>query len=244
MTPAEAAALLGVSVDATEADIHRAYGARAAATNPADTVALDALARAREALLAGARWRAPQGGPVQGAPLHGRAQQQPYPPQPLARPQYGQYPYPPYTPRARSSASTGAILGWTIGGLAGLLVLSIVVVVTVFVGVRAAQHDAPAPEAVPTAEPLPDDPSSAYEVDGVRVEPQAEDGWTFVLTSPEDCPAAQVTSGFADSEFGDTVDEHTDTVPLEAGRPYTYTIPDDASVHDYAAIDSIVCGAS
>ncbi|WP_348789678.1 hypothetical protein [Leifsonia sp. NPDC080035] len=240
MTPAEAAALLGVPAGATDADIHRAYAARAATTDPADSVALDALARARDALLAGAFWHPPQGpqGPQAGtAPA-------PYPPQQYPPQQYPPQQYPPYAPAARRPASTGAILGWTIGGLAGLLVLSLVAVLLVFSGVSALRDDTSVPESAPTAEAAPDGSADSYEVDGVLVEPQTDDGWTFVLTAQEDCPAAEVTSGFADSEYGDTLDEHTDTVPLEAGVPYTYTIPDGASVHDYAAIDSIVCGES
>ena len=38
------------------------------------------------------------------------------------------------------------------------------------------------------------------------------------------------------------VDEWSTTLDLEAAVPYTLTIPDSASVHDYAGIDAVDCG--
>ncbi|WP_155806744.1 hypothetical protein [Leifsonia xyli] len=67
------------------------------------------------------------------------------------------------------------------------------------------------------------------------------DGWTFLLTSDRNCPSARVVSGFADTEDGDTVEEHSQVVSLERGVPYSYTIPDSASDREYASIDDIIC---
>lgn len=243
MTPEEAAALLGVPPTATEADILRAYAARAAAVQPADRAAHEALALAREALIARARWLPPQGDPrpyPQPPYPQQSYPQRPYPQQRYPQPPYAA-PYPQYGPAPRRTASTGAILGWTIGGLAALLVVAVVAVVLVFTGVRAAQRDlVVGPTAAPTAGATPSDPAD-YLVNGIHV--HSAGGWTFVLTSSDEC-LATITVGFADSESGDALEEHTDSVQLGAGKPYSYTVPDNASTHDYAFIESIVCGTS
>lgn len=136
-----------------------------------------------------------------------------------------------------SRGRSGAIIAWSVGGVLGLMaLLAVVAVVTASVfglapdGAAAPQH---------SGEPAPHS-SSAY--DGVSVQ-YAGDGWSFILTSPRDCPAAKVVVGFADAPGQDTIDQLTDTAPLQAGIPYTYTAPDGASVHQYAHIDEIVCHA-
>jgi hypothetical protein len=302
VTPAEAAGLLGLPENATETQIHEAYAARVATIPPSDVTAVDALARARDALLAGVRWQppqsagpqswgspqaatpiglgpqpgvgmpsaAPQAGSVPPAPI---AQQpgQPIPQQPgpaypqQAYPQGYAQPYPPQTPYLqqppypgyaaapaaptprRKPLSNGAIIGIALGSTAVFLVVLLVAVIALAGNARlgaastAPQHGS---AAAPTS---PSDPSStapsgadqSYVIDGVTIQP--EDGWTFVLTSQRDCPGAEVIVGFSDSVDGDTIDEHTDTVSLKAGVPYTYTVPDTASTHDYAGIDDLQC---
>lgn len=331
MTPAEAAALLGLPENATEAQISEAYAAHIATVPESDIAAVDALARARDALLAGVRWQPPQstgapqgwgmpqaaatpiglapqpgGGvpptPPAGAPQGGfmpptpNANQPGYPPQPAqapqgAAPRHAAYPppqpgypsqpapapqyttpqyatpqqpaYPPQQPayqppypgypqpsayptRPRTPLSNGAIIGIALGGTAVLLVVLLVAVIALAGSAQrglsntAAQHGSAA--APSSGAPSSGDPSAAdqsYVIDGVTIQP--EQGWTFLLTSQRDCPAAEVIVGFADTVDGDTIDQHTDTVSLKAGVPYTYTIPDTASTHQYAGIDDLQC---
>lgn len=171
---------------------------------------------------------------------------QPYPPQSYAahphpqpgRPPYTPYPsaqpYPPYAP-PRRGPSTGAIVGWVLGGFAVLLVIVVVAIVAIVGSARSqvSYTDAGGGSS--------DSASGEYVVDGVRVE-YNEDGWDFTLTSPRDCPAATVTVGFGDEVSGPAQEEFTDTVALEAGQPHVYSVPYDASSLQYASIDAIDCG--
>ena len=333
MTPAEAAALLGLPENATEAQITEAYAAHIATVPESDIATVDALTRARDALYAGVRWQppqtagAPQGGgipqggttpiglgPQQGggvpptpntnqpgyppqptpapqgvAPRHaayppqaapqqqpafpaqpmpapqGSANQPGYPPQqppypyqasftPAAvpgfaahpqQPPYPGYPQPPaYPTRPRTPLSNGAIIGIALGSTALLLVVLLIAVIALAGNAQrglstASQHGS---AAAPSSAPSSGDPSAAdqsYVIDGVTIQP--EQGWTFLLTSQRDCPAAEVIVGFADTVDGDSIDQHTDTVSLKAGVPYTYTVPDTASTHQYAGIDDLQC---
>lgn len=280
MTPAEAAALLGLPENATEAQITEAYAAHIATVPDSDIAAVDVLTRARDALHAGVRWQppqstgAPQGGgipqsgttpiglgpqPVGGVPPAAAAPLQPtspYPaaftagglPGPTAHPQqplYPGYPQPPaYPTRPRRPLSNGAIIGIALGSTALLLVVLLVAVIALAGNAQrslagASQNGS---AAAPSAAPSSGDPSAAdqsYVIDGVTIQP--EQGWTFLLTSQRDCPAAEVIVGFADTVDGDSIDQHTDTVSLKAGVPYTYTVPDTASTHQYAGIDDLQC---
>lgn len=308
MTPAEAAGLLGLPENATEAQITEAYAAHVATVPESDVTAVDALARARDALLAGVRWQPPQstgapqgwGTPQSGTTPIGLAPQPGYPPRPPAAPYgatpqqpayptpqppaapYGAtppqpvYPYPAslpaagvpaagvpgpggpqqppypgyphpsaYPARPRRPLSNGAIIGIALGGTAVLLVVLLVAVIALAGGARsglansASRHGS---AAAPSTAPSSGDPSAAeqsYVIDGVTIQP--EQGWTFLLTSPRDCPGAEVIVGFADTVDGDSIDQHTETVPLKAGVPYTYTVPDTASTHQYAGIDDLQC---
>lgn len=183
--------------------------------------------------------------PVGGLPPAGTGSmpQPGYPPQPQY-PAYAGYPHAyPAPPRRR--LSDGAIIGMALGGTAVLLVI-LLVAVFALVGsshpgsvTAAPQHDS---AAAPPGSPSPSDPSAdgqSYVIDGVTIQP--EDGWTFVLTSGRDCPGAEVIVGFADTIDGDTIDQLTETVTLQAGVPYTYTVPDTASTHEYAGIDDLQC---
>ncbi|MDR6972437.1 hypothetical protein [Leifsonia shinshuensis] len=177
-----------------------------------------------------------------------------YPPQ---QPPYAAAPAPWYpAPPARRGLSTGAIVGITLGSMAGGLVILLVALFTI----AAIAHDssrlaqpggssteAPfaAPSDTPSDDPTdaaPDDPATVddYDVDGVHV--HYVDGWTFELTPDQTCAGATVTAGFSDTPDGDEVDQWSTTVDLEEGVPYTFTIPDSASVHDYAGIDAVDCG--
>lgn len=296
MTPAEAAGLLGLPENATEAQITEAYAAHVATVPESDVTAVDALARARDALLAGVRWQPPQstapgwgmpqGGttsiglapqPGGGVPPQYSTPQQPGFPPPLAAAPYGAtpqqpaYPYPAafasagfpgsgpqqpphpgyphpsaYPARPRKPLSNGAIIGIVLGGTAALLVVLLVVVIALAGNAQrglassAAQHGSAA--APSTSAPSSGDPSASdqsYVIDGVTIQP--EQGWTFLLTSSRDCPGAEVIVGFADTVDGDSIDQHTDTVSLKAGVPYTYTVPYTASTHQYAGIDDLQC---
>ncbi|MGJ4845265.1 hypothetical protein [Leifsonia sp. Le1] len=139
--------------------------------------------------------------------------------------------------RGPSRPRTGAIVAWSLGGVLGVMALLAVVAVVTTSVFGLGPGGAAAPQR--SGEPAPLN-SSAY--DGVSVQ-YAGDGWSFILTSPRDCPAAKVVVGFADAPGQDTIDQLTDTAPLQAGVPYTYTAPDGASVHQYAHIDEIVCHA-
>jgi len=312
VTPAEAAALLGLPENATEAQITEAYAAHIATVPESDIAAVDALTRARDALLAGVRWLPPQsaGAPREWGTARGAAtpiglgqQTQPgYPPLPPAaaqpgplsqpgspsqpapapqattqqspgyplqqhgypyapsfaptggpglaahpqQPPYPGYPQPPaYPTRRRTPLSNGAIIGIALGSTAVLLVVLLVAVIALAGGTQrglanaAAQHGS---AAAPSTAPSSSDPSAAdqsYVIDGVTIKP--EQGWTFLLTSQRDCPAAEVIVGFADTIDGDSMDQHTDTVSLKAGVPYTYTVPDTASTRQYAGIDDLQC---
>lgn len=298
MTPAEAAGLLGLPENATEAQITEAYAAHIATVPESDIAAVDALTRARDALLAGVRWQPPQSaaaprewGTAQGGtmpiglgqqPGGGAPQSQPgYPSPPAPAPRAGTqqfpgyplqqpgYPYPaslaptggpgpagqpqqpPYPGYGQPPASTrrtplsnGAIIGIALGSTALVLVVLLVAVIALAGNAQrnlstASQHGS---AAAPSAAPSSGDPSAAdqsYVIDGVTIQP--EQGWTFLLTSPRDCPAAEVIVGFADTIDGDSMDQHTDTVSLKAGVPYTYTVPDTASTRQYAGIDDLQC---
>jgi len=212
----------------------------------------------------------PQGNPPQGYPNQVNPQQ-PYPPQASGQqpgyppPGYGQQnlPYPPsgapapwYPPApARRRMSTGAIVGITVGSIAaGLVVLLVAVFAVVAIAhnsSRLAQAESSSsaapfddPSDIPSPDPSaggPDDSGVAdYDVDGVHI--HYVDGWTFELTPGETCAGATVTAGFSDTPEGDVVDEWSTTLDLEAAVPYTLTIPDSASLHDYAGIDAVDCG--
>ncbi|MFE4949075.1 hypothetical protein ACFQ9V_03120 [Leifsonia sp. NPDC056665] len=298
MTPAEAAALLGLPENATEAQITEAYAAHIATVPESEIAAVDALARARDALHAGVRWQPPQstgaaqgwgrpqGGttpiglgpqPGGGVPPAPNTNQPGYPPQPAQVPQgvaprHAAYPppqpgfpsqpapapqytapqqsaYPPQPPayptRPRTPLSNGAIIGIALGSTALLLVVLLVAVIALAGSAQRGLASAASPHgsaAAPSAAPSSGDPSAAdqsYVIDGVTIQP--EQGWTFLLTSQRDCPAAEVIVGFADTVDGDSIDQHTDTVSLKAGVPYTYTVPDTASTHQYAGIDDLQC---
>lgn len=257
MTPAEAAGLLGLPESTTEAEIHRAYAARIAAVPESDTAAVDTLTRARDSLLAGVRWQPPQSIPGQRSPwaepaTGGTAYPTPDPAYtPIAYP-------PPPPPPPRRHLSTGAIVGIAVGGTALFLVIVLVAVVAIVGAARlgaastASRHSAAAPSAAPSTAPsgAPGAQSSgsptagdlqSYVIDGVTIQPETDQGWTFVLTSQRDCPGASIVVGFADTVDGDSVDQRTETVSLQAGVPYTYTVPDTASTHQYAGIDDLQC---
>ncbi|ERK69228.1 hypothetical protein N136_04450, partial [Leifsonia aquatica ATCC 14665] len=170
----------------------------------------------------------PYGGQPYGAHPHPQPGQPPYAPYPYAQP------YPPFAP-PRRGPSTGAIVGWVLGGFAVLLVIVVVAVVAIVGSARSqvSYTDAGGGSS--------DSASGEYVVDGVRVE-YNEDGWDFTLTSPRDCPAATVTVGFGDDVSGPAQEEFTDTVALEAGQPHVYSVPYDASSLQYASIDAIDCG--
>ncbi|MEN2741304.1 hypothetical protein ABCS02_26265 [Microbacterium sp. X-17] len=308
MTPAEAAALLGLPENATEAQITEAYAAHIATVPESDIAAVDALARARDALLAGVRWLPPQSAgapqgwgmpqgattpiglapqPGGGVPPTPNVAQPGYPPQqpgfpsppapapqytapqqPASAPQQPAYPYPAslapglapnpqqppypgypqpsaYPTRRRTPLSNGAIIGIALGSTAVLLVVLLVAVIALAGSAQrglasaASQHGS---AAAPSTAPSSGDPSAAdqsYVIDGVTIQP--EQGWTFLLTSQRDCPAAEVIVGFADTIDGDSMDQHTETVSLKAGVPYTYTVPDTASTRQYAGIDDLQC---
>jgi hypothetical protein len=155
--------------------------------------------------------------------------------------------------------STGAIVGITLGAIAaGLVVFLVAVFAIAAVGASAGRlaeagsSSRATPFEVPPDEPS-DEPSDSpsggpsdgagvedYDIDGVHV--HYVDGWTFELTPAQSCAGATVTAGFAETPDGDTMDEWSTTVDLEAGVALTFTIPDDASVYDYAGIDSVQCG--
>ncbi|MFK3668543.1 hypothetical protein ACI2IX_00115 [Leifsonia aquatica] len=176
----------------------------------------------------------PYGAQPYGAPPHPQSSQPPYAPYPYAQPYQPHQPYPAYAP-PRRGPSTGAIVGWVLGGFAVLLVIVVVAVVAIVGSARSqvSYTDAGGGSS--------DSASGEYVVDGVRVE-YNEDGWDFTLTSPRDCPAATVTVGFGDDVSGPAQEEFTDTVALEAGQPHVYSVPYDASSLQYASIDAIDCG--
>jgi hypothetical protein len=153
-------------------------------------------------------------------------------------------------PPPRRTLSTGAIVGIVLGGVAALVVVLLVVVLAA-VSIAHSTSRLAASQSGSSVIPFdpPTDPPSAdasgapeiedYDVDGVHI--HYVDGWTFELTSGETCAGATVTAGFAETPDGDTLDEWTGTVDLEAGVPYTLTIPDEASVYDFAGIDAVDC---
>ena len=202
------------------------------------------------------RHSASPGGPYPGGPYPGR----PYPGHPQAAPPQ---PGPPFAgpgapgpwypgPPPRRRLSTGAIVGITVGGIAGGLVILLVAVFAIAsIGdssrrLAESGSSSSAPYAPPSDTPSssPSDGSADpatedYDVDGVHV--HYVDGWTFELTPTQSCVGATITAGFADSVDGDTLDEWTVTADLKAGVPYELTIPDSASTHQYVGIDSIDC---
>lgn len=226
VTPDQAARLLGVAPWATPDEVRRAADARLAEAG-ADEQRRAAVTTARDVLLATA-----------GRP--------PAPAPPAAAPWYP----PPAAPRRR--LSTGAIVGITLGSIAAVLVVLLVAVVALVSIAHTAARLADArpsataaPFDIPSGPPsgeadAPADPgANDYDVDGVHV--HYVDGWTFELTPGQTCAGATVTAGFADTPDGDTLDEWTTTLDLQAGVPVTLTIPDDASTYDYAGIDAIDC---
>lgn len=158
----------------------------------------------------------------------------PYPAAGYPHPGYAPQPYPAYAP-LRRGPSTGAIIGWVLGGFAVLLVVVLVAVVAIVGSVRSQDPYTDAGGG------YSDPASGSYVVDGVQVEYDGED-WDFTLTSPRDCPAASVTVGFSDEESGPAQEHFTDTVALEAGQPHVYSVPYEASDMQYASIDAIDCG--
>lgn len=183
-------------------------------------------------------------------PPPGYAPQSGYPSQPGfgSQPAFASppgYPPPPgYAPQAgsrppRKPLSSGAIIGIALGSTAVLLVTLLLAVFAVAVGgQRAGMNVEPLHTSVAAPSASPDDPG-AYAIDGVTIQPG--EGWTFILTSQRDCPGAEVIVGFADTVDGESVDQLTETVTLQAGVPYAYTVPDTASAHEYAGIDDIEC---
>ncbi|MGO4537048.1 hypothetical protein [Leifsonia sp. 2MCAF36] len=251
MNPNEAAGLLGVSVSAAPDDVQRAFAAKWVEAGP-DAQRRDTLVVARDALLAASAWQAPG---AQRPPYPAARPQQP--PYSAARPQQPPYPvagppapwYPPAP--GRRPMSTGAIVGITVGSVApGLVVLLVALFAIgsiVHSSSRLAQAESTssaAPSGIPSAEPSPGATDSAdvadYDVDGVKV--HYVDGWTFELTAGQTCAGATLTAGFSDTPDGDVVDEWSTTIDLQASVPYTLTIPDSASDHEYAGIDTIQCG--
>lgn len=256
MSPNEAAELLGVAPTAGADEVERAYAFRLAEAG-GDPQRSDALAAARDALLAASPWRPPAGsGPTMGPTPPVVPAQHGYPAAPAQPVPGGWYaPPPPPTPNGRRPMSTGAIVGIALGGTAALLVVLLVAVFAVAsVGAssrriaEAARSADPAPHASPydppsgpSSEPPTDSsPTEDYDVDGVHV--HYVDGWTFELTSAQSCSGATVTAGFADTPEGDTLGEWSTDVDLEAGVAVTLTIPDSASSYRYVGIDSVQCG--
>lgn len=191
------------------------------------------------------------GGPYPGAPYPGHPQAAPPPPgPPYAGPGAPGPWYPGPPPRRR--LSTGAIVGITVGGIAGGLVILLVAVFAIAsigdstrrLAESGSSSSAPYSPPSDTPSPSPSDGSTDpatedYDVDGVHV--HYVDGWTFELTPTRSCEGATITAGFADSVDGDTLDEWTVTADLKAAVPYELTIPDSASTHQYVGIDSIDC---
>jgi len=156
---------------------------------------------------------------------------------------------------ARRRMSTGAIVGITLGSIAAGLVVLLVAVFAIAAVVhssgRLAQAESSSsatPFDVPSDEPSDGGSDSGsdgtavedYDVDGVHV--HYVDGWTFELTPGQTCAGATVVAGFSETPDGDVVDEWSTTLDLQASVPYTLTIPDSASVYDYAGIDTVDCG--
>ncbi|MGN7799949.1 hypothetical protein [Leifsonia sp. 22587] len=263
MSPNEAAEVLGIPASAGTDEVQRAYEQRIVEAG-ADMQRRDAVTAARDAVLAASAWQAPGGHNAAAAqppapPQHptGQPFTPPPPGYPPQQPPYAAAPAPWYpAPPARRGLSTGAIVGITLGSMAGGLVILLVALFTI----AAIAHDssrlaqpsgssteAPfaAPSDTPSDDPTdaaPDDPATVddYDVDGVHV--HYVDGWTFELTPGQTCAGATVTAGFSDTPDGDELDQWSTTVDLEEGVPYTFTIPDSASVHDYAGIDAVDCG--
>ncbi|GAB3582216.1 hypothetical protein GCM10027406_24670 [Leifsonia lichenia] len=134
----------------------------------------------------------------------------------------------------RSRSRTGAIVGWAVGGAAGLVILIVIVALVATSVFRVVESE--------TTDRAAGVPGQSQVFDDVTVQ-YSGTGWTFILTSPRDCPAAKVVVGFSDTRDGDVIDQLTDTAPLQAGVPYTYTAEDNASTHPYAQIVEIVCHA-
>lgn len=199
--------------------------------------------------------------PGYAPPPNGAVPQPPYAPVP-PQPGYGPGgpavpPQPPYPagswyaapPPARRGLSTGAIVGITLGSIA----VALVILIVVFVGIFAVAHESSrlaGSDIGSSAAPYDDssdDPSQGgdsasgqdYDVDGVHV--HNVDGWTFELTADQACSGAQITAGFSDSPDGDDLDQWTTIVDLEAGVPFTLTIPDSASDYDYVGIETVDC---
>ncbi|WP_431219676.1 hypothetical protein [Leifsonia xyli] len=259
MSPNEAAALLGVSPGAESGEVQRAYELRLEEAG-ADVQRRDALTAARDALLAASAWQVSQQQPAYPQPQQ-RAYAPPPPvdgrtPQAYGTPQAYAPPYAPPPPPQRRRLSTGAIVGITLGGIAAGLVLMLMALFSILAIAHSSSRlaDAPtsstaAPFDEPSAPPTDgssqdggaDDPAADdYDVDGVHV--HYVDGWTFELTPGQTCAGATITAGFSDSPEGDEVDQWSTTIDLVAGEPYTFTIPDSASAHDYAGIDAVQCG--
>ncbi|UAJ79873.1 hypothetical protein IT072_01990 [Leifsonia sp. ZF2019] len=136
-------------------------------------------------------------------------------------------------PSAEQTAARDPV-GWIVGGALALVVLTIALLVAVVPFVSAGFDGfRPHHTASSTAEQV---------LDGVTVRYSGE-GWTFVLDSPQDCPAAKVVVGFADRAGGESIDVLTDTAPLVAGIPYRYAPAPGSSEHPFAHIDEIVCHA-
>ena len=216
------------------------------AADPSDAARRDALTHARDVLLHGTGWQAPGPRllPPSGVPVASTTLAPPVPPPPsfaaAPAPGYGPpasstgFVYPPPSPPARR-VSTGAIVGWSVGLIAfvtaGFLIVVLGIVFSPASATSWSDHAASASAA-----------SHSHVLDGVTVK-YSGSGWTFILTSKQDCPAAKVVVGFGDTANGDSIDEFTDSVPLQAGVAYTYRIPDSTSRHPFAKVDEIVCHA-
>ncbi|MEN0085958.1 MAG: hypothetical protein AAGC66_14435 [Leifsonia sp.] len=190
MSPNEAAELLGVSPTASADEVQRAYASRLGETG-GDQQRIDALAAARDALLAASPWRPPAGPqpypPQQPAAAAAYPPQQPYPPmqqptayapgypayQPTApqpQPGPGGWYAPPPPPNRRKPMSTGAVVGITLGSIAaGLVVLLVAVFAIASIGASAARVAEAGSSARPTPYRSPDDVPS----DGPSDQPSA-----------------------------------------------------------------------
>jgi len=211
----EAASLLGVAADASPDEVQRAYASRLA-VDPGNTGRREALNAALHVMLPRSRW-VPPGPSIAGPP-------------PRAAPGAA----PARAPVSRSRRGrTRYVLGGSIGGAAGLIVA-----LTHLISGPAFSSGTSAPFHSATSQAS----HGSTVLDGVTVR-YSGSGWTFFLTSTQDCPAAKVVVGFGDTPDGEPIDQFTDSVPLTSGTRTTYTVPDSTSRHPYAVVDEIVCHA-
>jgi hypothetical protein len=222
----EAASLLGVAADAGPDEVQRAYASRLA-VDPGNTGRREALNAALHVMLPRSRW-VPPGPSIAPPPAPAAAGAAAYPGAAFPGPAH----HPDSTSRRRRGR-TRFVLGGSIGGAAGLIVaLTHLISGPAFSSGTAAPFHSATSHASHGSEVL----------DGVSVR-YSGSGWTFILTSNQDCPAAKVVVGFGDTPDGDPIDQFTDSVPLTSGTRTTYTVPDSTSRHPYAVVDEIVCHA-